>query len=105
MLTLGLFDFIGGLISGIFGIFTGIIGLAIGIVMFLLPFFLANYLVKNNGLHRSSRDSKIFGVAGGLGETFGIDATIIRVIWFLLIFFGGTGFWWYLVFAFMVPNR
>jgi phage shock protein C len=35
-------------------------------------------------LTRSSTDSKIAGVCGGLGEYFGVDATIVRLIWLAL---------------------
>ncbi len=35
-------------------------------------------------LTRSKNDKIIFGVCGGLAEYFNIDATIIRIIWFIL---------------------
>jgi phage shock protein PspC (stress-responsive transcriptional regulator) len=31
------------------------------------------------GLHRSSSDRKLAGVCGGLAETFGTDATVLRL--------------------------
>jgi phage shock protein C len=31
-------------------------------------------------LHRSRTDKKIFGVCGGIGETYDIDPTLIRII-------------------------
>ena len=39
-------------------------------------------------LYRSVRDRMLLGVCGGIGEYFGIDATVIRVIWAV---FGCTG--------------
>jgi phage shock protein C len=35
-------------------------------------------------LTRSSTNTKIGGVCGGLGEYFGVDATIVRLIWLAL---------------------
>ena len=42
-------------------------------------------------LYRSRNDRKIAGVCGGLGEYFGIDPTLVRLLFVLgLIFVGGT---------------
>ncbi len=35
-------------------------------------------------LYRSTKDKKIMGVCGGLGQYFGIDPTIIRLAWVIL---------------------
>ena len=42
----------------------------------------------NNGkkLRKSNTDKKIFGVCGGIAEYFGIDSTIVRIIWTILAF-------------------
>ena len=40
---------------------------------------------------RSRIDKKIGGVCAGLAEYFDIDPTIVRVVWLLAIFLGGTG--------------
>lgn len=40
--------------------------------------------LRSKLLTRSSTDSKIAGVCGGLGEHFGVDATIVRLIWVAL---------------------
>lgn len=40
-------------------------------------------------LYRSQTDKKIAGVCGGLAEFFDIDATIIRVIFIVLLLPGG----------------
>ncbi len=40
-------------------------------------------------LYLSDRDKKIAGVCGGLADYFDIDATIIRIIWFLAAFLYG----------------
>lgn len=42
-------------------------------------------------LYRSRNERKIAGVCGGLGEYFGIDPTLVRLLFVLgLIFVGGT---------------
>lgn len=58
----------------------------------------------NKKLSRSTTDKKIFGVCGGLAEFFGIDATIIRIIWVLALFFAGSGLLVYLIFAIVMPS-
>ena len=41
-----------------------------------------------NKLYRSRKDRMILGVCGGLGKFFGIDSTIIRIVFVLLAFTG-----------------
>ena len=38
-----------------------------------------------------SQDRKICGVCGGIAEYFGIDPTIVRLVWALAALFAGTG--------------
>lgn len=46
---------------------------------------------QSKKLYRSRTDRKIAGVCGGLGEYFGIDPTLMRLLFVLgLIFVGGT---------------
>jgi len=52
---------------------------------------------------RSSRDKKIGGVCAGLADYFDLDATIVRVVWLLAIFFAGTGFLIYIVLWIVLP--
>jgi phage shock protein C len=54
-------------------------------------------------LMRSSRDKKIAGVCAGLAEYFDIDPTIVRVVWLLAIFLGGTGVLAYLILWIVLP--
>ncbi len=42
-------------------------------------------------LERSKKDRVIAGVCGGLGEYFGVDAVLIRIVALVLIFAGGAG--------------
>lgn len=55
-------------------------------------------------LCKSSTDKKIFGVCGGLAQFFGVDPTIIRLIWAVLIFCAGTGLLAYIIAALVLPN-
>ena len=54
-------------------------------------------------LVRSSNDRKIAGVCAGLANYFDLDPTIIRVIWLLAIFFGGTGLLAYIILWIVLP--
>ena len=57
-------------------------------------------------LYRSRTDKKIAGVCGGIAEYFGIDATVVRVIFILLLLPGGLpGFLPYLVLWIVVPKE
>ena len=56
-----------------------------------------------NRLYRSRKDRMLFGVSGGLGKYLGIDSTIIRIIFGILVFVGGIGIIAYIVMAIVVP--
>lgn len=55
-------------------------------------------------LCKSSTDKKLCGVCGGLSKYLDLDPTIMRIIWILLVVFGGTGILLYLVCALVMPN-
>ncbi|ADI13431.1 PspC domain-containing protein [Truepera radiovictrix] len=55
-------------------------------------------------LTRSQRDKKIGGVCAGLAEYLGIDATIIRLIFVVLLFTGGPGLILYLALWLILPQ-
>lgn len=54
-------------------------------------------------LHRSRTEKMIAGVCGGLAEYFGVDPTIIRVIWVLITFLAGFGVLLYLILWLVMP--
>lgn len=58
----------------------------------------------NKRLTKSSTDKKIFGVCGGLAQFLGIDPTVVRLIWALLIFCAGTGLLAYIIAALVLPH-
>ena len=56
-------------------------------------------------LTRSLTDRKLCGVCGGIAEYFGMDATIVRVIWALATLFGGCGILAYIICALLIPDE
>jgi phage shock protein C len=57
-------------------------------------------------LYRSQTDKKIAGVCGGLAEYFDIDATVVRIIFIILLLPGGfPGLIPYLILWVLVPVR
>lgn len=56
-------------------------------------------------LYRSRSNKKLFGVCGGFAAYFGIDATIIRLIWAVLALVWGFGLLAYLIAALVVPEE
>jgi phage shock protein C len=60
---------------------------------------------RTKKLYRSRVDRKIAGVCGGLGEYFGIDPTLVRLLFVLgLIFVGGT-LLAYIILAIVIPEE
>lgn len=52
------------------------------------------------------QDAMLSGVCSGFADFFGIDETIVRVLWVILsIGSFGTGIIVYLILAFVIPNR
>lgn len=57
-------------------------------------------------LYRSRTDKKIAGVCGGLAEYFDIDATVVRIIFIVLLLPGGfPGLLPYLILWIFVPLK
>lgn len=56
-------------------------------------------------LHRSVTNKIIAGVAGGLGEYFDVDASIVRIIFVLLTIFHGSGLLIYIVLWIILPKE
>ncbi len=50
-----------------------------------------------------SRDKKIAGVCGGIGEHLNIDPTIIRLVWLVAVLVYGTGLIIYLLLWIVIP--
>ena len=56
-------------------------------------------------LYRSRDDKKIVGVCGGVAKYFGIDPTIVRLIWAITSIFAFAGIIAYIVCAFVIPEE
>lgn len=56
-------------------------------------------------LYRSSSDKMVAGVCGGLGEYFGVDSTLIRILFVALLIFGGGGLLIYIIMWIIVPVK
>ncbi len=62
--------------------------------------------VETKKLYRSRTDRMISGVCGGLGKYLGIDPTLIRLVFVLLLLFGvGSGLILYVILMFIVPEE
>jgi phage shock protein C len=55
-------------------------------------------------LERDPNNKMIAGVASGVAEYFGIDPTIVRVLWAITVLFGGLGVVVYIVMWIVVPE-
>lgn len=55
-------------------------------------------------LRRSLTNRKLAGVCGGLGEYFGVDPTLVRLVWVLLALFYGSGVLAYIIALFIMPE-
>ena len=52
-----------------------------------------------------SNERKICGVCGGLAEFFGIDPTIVRLVYAILAFTYGSGLLIYIIAAIIMDDR
>lgn len=57
-------------------------------------------------LYKSRTDQKISGVCGGIAEYFGIDATLVRLIWAIITVFSAFlgGILAYIICAWIIPD-
>ena len=56
-------------------------------------------------LYRSNSDKKLAGVCSGIAEYLGIDPTLVRLIWALLVLCAGSGVLAYIVCALIIPEK
>ncbi len=61
--------------------------------------------METKRLYRSRSQVMLAGVCGGLAEYFGIDVTLVRVVWVILSIFsaGFPGILAYIVCALIIP--
>lgn len=56
-------------------------------------------------LYRSEKDKMLGGVCGGLAEYFNIDSTIVRLVFALIVIYGGSGLILYIILWIVVPTK
>ena len=56
-------------------------------------------------LYKSNQNKMIDGVRGGIAEYFGIDPTVVRLIWALFSLMGGCGILAYIIAAIIIPRN
>jgi phage shock protein C len=61
--------------------------------------------MQRQGLYRSRTDRVIGGVAAGIARSLNIDSAVVRIIFALLIIFGGGGLLLYLVLWIAIPEE
>lgn len=61
--------------------------------------------IMEKKLYKSNQDKMIDGVCGGIAEYFGIDPTVVRLIWALFSLMGGSGILAYIIAAIIIPRK
>jgi phage shock protein C len=60
-------------------------------------------MLMNRRLYRCRDNRMVAGVASGIAEYFGLDPSLVRILWLVSIFFGGFSILLYIAMAFIVP--
>lgn len=60
---------------------------------------------NNKGIYRSRTDVVIGGVAAGIANSLNIDPVIVRLIFVLLLIFGGSGLLLYIILWIVLPEE
>ncbi len=56
-------------------------------------------------LYRSRTDRVLFGVAGGMADWLDVDPSVVRLVWAILVLFGGAGLLLYIIAALVIPEE
>ncbi|MBR3975913.1 MAG: PspC domain-containing protein [Clostridia bacterium] len=56
-------------------------------------------------LYRSRNDKKLAGVCAGFAQYFGIDPTIVRLLFVFFVLWAGTGLLAYIICALVIPEE
>lgn len=56
-------------------------------------------------LYKSNQNKMLDGVCGGIAEYFGIDPTVVRLIWALFSLMGGCGILAYIIAVIIIPRN
>ena len=66
---------------------------------------MSSYRPPERRLYKSRENRKIFGVCGGIAEFFGLDPSLIRLAFVILLVFGGGGGIIYLIAALILEDN
>ena len=61
--------------------------------------------MSDKRLYKSSENSMLCGVCGGIAEYFDIDPTIVRLAWVLFTACAGSGIIAYIIAAIVMPRK
>jgi phage shock protein C len=61
--------------------------------------------METKRLYRSTTDKMIGGVCAGLANYFGLDPTVVRLIFVFLFLLGGHGLLVYLILLLVIPPQ
>ena len=61
--------------------------------------------IMEKRLYKSNQNKMIDGVCGGIAEYFGIDPTVVRLVWALFSLMGGSGILAYIIAAIIIPRN
>ncbi len=61
--------------------------------------------METKRLYRSRTERQLAGVCGGLAEYFGVDPTIVRILFVILALAGGPGLIFYIILALIIPEE
>ena len=61
--------------------------------------------MNNRKLYRSRRNRIFLGICGGIGEYFGIDPTVVRVLWAVVSLLWGFGILLYIACMIIIPRK
>lgn len=56
-------------------------------------------------LYRSRVNRTLCGVCGGIGEYINLDPTVVRLLWVIFGFLGGSGIFAYIIAAIIIPDQ
>jgi phage shock protein PspC (stress-responsive transcriptional regulator) len=71
----------------------------------LIDLKLYEVTIMKKKLYKSTTDKKLCGVCGGVAEYFGIDPTLVRILWLVAVIFAGIGGLAYLILALLLPKQ
>ena len=60
---------------------------------------------KSKKLYKANEKKMLDGVCAGVAEYFGIDPTLVRLLWVLSTFFWGTGVLLYVACMIIIPRK